>query len=159
LTAAARDIDHTRRFAFPKQGRERARYAQRADRICLERLSKQIIADFQNCIVSVDNDPCVVHEHIEVILDVQEFTRGASDAVIVGNVYFQKCRLARLLRDRVCRFATSLCIPRTDEHVKPFGRELSCDFVADAFVGAGNQHGFHVLVIGRVRITGLQKIL
>jgi hypothetical protein len=43
--------------------------------------------------------------------------------------------------------------------VKPFGRELSRDFVADAFVGAGNQHGFHVLVIGRVRITGLQKIL
>jgi hypothetical protein len=43
--------------------------------------------------------------------------------------------------------------------VKSFGRELSRDFVANAFIRAGNQYSFHVLFIGRVRIVGLQKIL
>jgi hypothetical protein len=43
--------------------------------------------------------------------------------------------------------------------VKTLRRELSRDFVANAFVRAGNQHRFHVLFIGRVRIPGLQKIL
>jgi len=43
--------------------------------------------------------------------------------------------------------------------VKSFGCELSRDFMANAFVRARNQHGFHVLFIGRVRITSLQKIL
>ena len=94
-----------------------------------------------------------------MILDVREFTRGGCDAVIVGNVYFQKCRLAAFLCDLLRRFATSLCISRTYKHVKSFGRELSRDFVANAFVRAGNQHRFHVLFIGRVRIVGLQKIL
>ena len=94
-----------------------------------------------------------------MILDVREFTRRGCDAVIVGNVYFQKCRLAALLCDLLRRVATSLCIPRTYKHVKSFGRELSRDFVADAFVRAGNQHCFHVLFIERVRTLGLQKIL
>jgi len=57
------------------------------------------------------------------------------------------------------RFATSLCIARTYKHMKSFGRELSRDFVANAFVRAGNQHCFHVLIIELVRILGLQKIL
>ena len=46
-----------------------------------------------------------------------------------------------------------------DVDMKSFGRELSRDFVANAFVRPGNQHRFHVLFIGRVRIVGLQKIL
>jgi hypothetical protein len=33
---------------------------------------------------------------------------------------------------------TSFCISRTDKHVKSFGCELSRDFVANAFVRAGN---------------------
>ena len=53
----------------------------------------------------------------------------------------------------------AFAVPRTDEHVKTFRRELSRDFVANAFVRAGNQRRFHVLFIGRVRIAGLQKIL
>jgi hypothetical protein len=43
--------------------------------------------------------------------------------------------------------------------VKTLGRELSRDFVANAFVRAGNQHRFHVLFVGRLRVVGLQKIL
>jgi hypothetical protein len=43
--------------------------------------------------------------------------------------------------------------------VKSFDRQLPRDFVANAFVRAGNQHRFHVLFIGRVRVIGLQKIL
>ena len=159
MTTAARDIDHARRFAFPEQRLERAGHSQRTESIRLQRLSKQLVADFQNCIVSVDNDPCVVHQHIEMILDFREFTRGDCDAVIVGNVYFQKRRLAAFLCDLLHGFATSFCIPRTDKRVKSFGRELSRHFMANAFVRAGDQHGFHVLFIGRVRITGLQKIL
>ena len=93
-----------------------------------------------------------------MILDVGEFTRSGCDAVIVGNVYFQKCRLAAFLCDLLRRFATSLCIACTYKHVKSFGRELSRDFVADALVRAGNQHCFHVLFIERVRVLGLQKI-
>jgi hypothetical protein len=49
-----------------------------------------------------------------------------------------------LLCDLLRRFATSLCIPRTYKHVKSFGRELSRDFVANAFVRAGYQSLFHV---------------
>jgi len=94
-----------------------------------------------------------------MIRDVREFTRGGCHAVVVGNVYFQKRRLAAILCDFLGRFATSLCISRTDKHVKSFGRELLRDFVADAFISAGNQYSFHVLFIGRVRIVGLQKIL
>src|SRR5258708_35751323 len=101
------------------------RYAQRAKRICLQGVSKQVVADLQNCTVSVDNDPCVVHEHIEMILDVREFTRRGCDAVIVGNVHFQKCRLAAFLCDLFRRLATSLCIPCTYKYVKSFCRELS----------------------------------
>ena len=93
-----------------------------------------------------------------MILDVREFKRRGCDAVIVGNIYFQKCRLAAFLCDLFRRFATSLCIPCTYKHVKSFGRELSPDFVANALVRAGNQHCFHVLFIERVRILGLQKI-
>ena len=79
-----------------------------------------------------------------MILDVREFKRRGCDAVIVGNVYLQKRRLAASLCDLLRRFATSLSIPRADKHVKSFGRELSRDFVANAFVRAGNQHCFHV---------------
>jgi hypothetical protein len=43
--------------------------------------------------------------------------------------------------------------------VKSFGRELSRDFVANAFVRTGNQYCFHVLFIERVCTLGLQKIL
>ena len=79
-----------------------------------------------------------------MILDVREFTHRGCDAIIVGNVYFQKCRLAGLLFDLLRRFATSLCIPRTDEHVKSFDRELSRDFVANAFIRSGDQRRFHL---------------
>lgn len=94
-----------------------------------------------------------------MILNLGEFTRGGCNAVIVGNVYFQKCRLAAFLSDLIRCFATSLGISRTDKHVKSFGRELSRHFVANAFIRAGNQYSLHVLFIGRVRIVGLQKIL
>jgi hypothetical protein len=43
--------------------------------------------------------------------------------------------------------------------MKTFGRKLSRDFVANAFVRAGNQHCFHVLFFELIRILGLQKIL
>ena len=94
-----------------------------------------------------------------MILDVREFTCRGCDAITVGNIYFQKCRLAAFLCDVLRRFATSLCVPRTYKHVKSFGRELSRDFVANAFVCTGNQHCFHVLFIERVCTLGLQKIL
>ena len=93
-----------------------------------------------------------------MILDVREFTRGGCNAVLVGNIYLQKCRRAAFLCDLLRRFATSLCIPRTDKDVKSFGGELSRDFVANPFVRAGNQHCFHILFIERIRILGLQKI-
>ena len=94
-----------------------------------------------------------------MILDVREFKRRGCDAVIVGNVYFQKCRLPTVLRDLVGRFATSLCIPRTHKHVKPFGCELSRHFVPNPFVRSCYQSRLHVLFIEFVRILGLQKIL
>ena len=144
---------------FPEYRRERAGHPQRTESIRLQRLSKQVVADFQNCIVSIDYDSCVVHKHIQVIRGVREFTRRSCDAVNVSNIYFQKCRVAAFLCDFLRRFATSLGVSRADEHVKSFRRELSRDFVANAFVRAGNQHGFHVLFIGSVRIIGLQKIL
>ena len=40
--------------------------------------------------------------------------------------------------DLVRRFATSFCVSRTYKHVKPFGRELSRHFAADAFIRSGN---------------------
>ena len=94
-----------------------------------------------------------------MILDVREFTRRGCDAIIVGNIYFQKCRLAASVCDLLRRFATSLCIPRTDEHMKSFGRELSRHFVSNAFIRSSNQRCFHVLFFARFRILGLQKIL
>src|SRR5438876_10514550 len=88
-----------------------------------------------------------------MVLDVREFTRGGYDAVIVGNVYFQKCRLAEFLCDLLRRLATSLCIPCTYKHLKSFGRELSRDFVANAFVRAGNQSRFHDRLVRSSSIT------
>ena len=79
-----------------------------------------------------------------MILDLREFTRRGCDAIAVGNVYFQKRRLAAWLRDLLRRFATSLFIPRTYKRVKSFGRELSRPFLTNAFIGSGNQRRFHV---------------
>ena len=94
-----------------------------------------------------------------MICDVREFTRRGCDAVIVGNVYFQKCRLAGLFCDFFGCFATILCIPRTYKHVKSFGCELSRHFAPNPFVRSCYQNRLHVLFIEFVRILGLQKIL
>jgi hypothetical protein len=82
------------------------------------------------------SDPCVVHEHVEVIRSFRKLTRRGCDTIAIGNVDFQESRLAALLCDFVCRFAACITISRTDKHVKSFGRELTRNFAADASIGS-----------------------
>src|SRR5437667_8154172 len=60
-----------------------------------------------------------------------KLTRRGGDITVIGNVDFYESCLSALLRDFVCRFVAHITIPRTDEHAKSFGRELTRDLVAN----------------------------
>src|SRR5436853_585438 len=71
-----------------------------------------------------------------------EVTRSGGHARTLGDINLQKRRLPALLRDLICRFATSRTVPRTDENVKSLFRELAGDLAPDAFVRSSDQYRF-----------------
>ena len=134
MPAATGNVDHARRFAFSEERHERARHTQGAERICLECLSQELVADLQNSIVSINNDPRVIDEHIQVISSFGKLARGSSDACILCDIDLQKGRFPAFLRDLIRRFATGVLITRADEDVKFLSRELTRDFIANSLI-------------------------
>jgi hypothetical protein len=63
-----------------------------------------------------------------------ELARGIGDACIICDVDLQQVRLPAFLRDLIRRLATGITVPRTDENLKSFSRELTRYLVANPLV-------------------------
>ena len=79
-----------------------------------------------------------------MICNFRELTRGGSYAGIIGDVDLKECCLSAALRDRFDYRTPSTGISGTDKDVKRPDRESTCNFLADASVGSGDQRCLHV---------------
>jgi len=57
-------IDKARRFAFREQRLECPGDTQRAERVGLDGLAENVVVDFQNPIVAIDNNAGIIYQHM-----------------------------------------------------------------------------------------------